>query len=377
MVCAIQAGHTATHVTGKSVFDSNKATASLVAAASDKSFEKLVAAVSEPLREMERELMRLNEHLPKGDPDPPPITIIPDPDEPGRSPSWYHRRLNNILRLVVEDGEFPRDDLRHCEQFHSFQGFCLGNLIALPKTARAVEKKLNSLAWRFDARSYRRVGLRGFLRFSDADFHTMFAYPQPFFRSVLPMRGLTWQEPPEPREGQSAAAECFLRKHTRTLHRMLAIRYARLPADIDFEDEVLLRYRRRVLARYEKESQPFDWMMPNVKTLCHLLMWYLMHFQKANDRPVNAAAIIARAVAVARRLRRRIARMHGEWEAGRIGVKVRRSHGCVVRRMQRLGRPVTLRELARGLKNQRLDGLQPMVDRLVRHGVLVAAPVFG
>ena len=110
-------------------------------------------------------------------------------------------------------------------------------------------------------------------------------------------------------------------------------------------------------------------MLPVLKNLPALLVWYLLQFEHYRSALAQELAIVRHAFAMARKLRQRAMALYNDCEAANQARARLDLANKLVARLRRLGRASTRWELARGLDDQRKEVVAPVIDRLLVNGV--------
>ena len=106
-------------------------------------------------------------------------------------------------------------------------------------------------------------------------------------------------------------------------------------------------------------------MLPVLKNLPALLVWFLLQFERYHNTLVQEQAAVRHAFAAARKLQQRAMALYNDCEAANQARDRLELATKLVARLRKLGRPGTRRDLVRGLNHQRMDVVAPVIDHLL------------
>ena len=379
LICACTAAHTAgprLDFEGRTEFDPLPAP-TLIAEAGHTGFHQAVRAATGPLLEIQRD--RIARH---GEPDEsvfrkPPMSLrekisavihwdqskhIPCLRNPARDLN-PDTQPDGPVRFVLE-GALPVKPVEYLKRCHLYSALSVAEIETLPSSHRWREARLCRIL--AAVRGYRegRISIRGFMRFSREDLEWLLANGSSLIVNLLPFEA---PEAPRPLPVDSQGAEKpeFADLHQTALRRIVDLRFARAECDVDFRNVQADHRFRKLREGYRSEHRAVAHVDTMSLVLPDLFVWYVLQLAESAGLDIDEQELAGRAIATARRLRRRVAVFHDRRKAARHNRERLALATKLVARMRSLDRRCKRRDLARGFDNQRLDRLGPLIDRLV------------
>lgn len=403
LICACAAAHAAGPrlvFEGRTEFDHLPAP-TLIAEAGYTGFYQAVRAAIEPLLAIQRD--RIAQH---GEPDEkvfrkPPMSLPEKINAEILSDGCrFFPHLRNPARDLVPDkqpagpvrfvleGALPAEPVEFLKRCHLYSALSVAEIEKLPVSRRSREARLGRIVRAVSGYHRGLISIRGFMRFTREDLDWMLANDRDLIHMTLPF---DVQEAPRPVPpvDQTDEQPAFARFHEATLRRLIDLRFTRAECDADFRSAGARRMHttapgptpmdfrsaeahhwfQKLRERYRSE----DYLVAHVDKMCLILpdlfAWYALQLAQSAGLDIDEQELAGHAIAAARRLRRQVAGFYDRHEAVRRARQRLALAPKLVARMRSLNRPCKRRDLARGFDNQRLDRLDPPIDRLVKIGV--------
>lgn len=276
---------------------------------------------------------------------------------------------HDVVKFLME-GKMPKMMFRALKNYHQHTAVFAGEVDELPQTAQARENRLDAIGSMSNGYWHGRFAIRGFIRLSKEDLDWSLTKRNCFTCDTLPISSME-ADAVDQSTNAPGAKEGFERLHRLTVRRALRLRFDRANPMVYFSDEAAAENHRIQGDSYMREMPAVSHLISLSGDLYHLIVWYLLHLTMATSVRIEPAEITCHALGAARRLRRRIAEIRDGHSAILIGREKQRRMLQLLHRMERLGRPSTPRDLARGFDKQKMSVINPMIDFLVEHHVFI------
>ena len=270
--------------------------------------------------------------------------------------------------LFVLEGTLPAKPLKFLKTCHLYSALSVAEVEELPHSDRSREIRLRKISSMIAGHLNGKVSIRGFMRFASGDLEWMVKNCRYLMINLLPVESLV-DGTPDPLESKAGERQEFDRLHRTALRRILELRFSRKDCAIGLNSGEADRRFRILREGYRAEACAVSHKNSVSLILPDLFVWYLLHLNKSDWLQIDEMEIVEHAFAVSRRLRRRVAVFYDRHIAILRARQRMALATKLVARMQRLARPCTRRDLARGLDNQGMDVIGPVIDLLVALGV--------
>ena len=290
----------------------------------------------------------------------------PDPQGRDINPDKQER---GYVRFLSE-GPTPDNPVEYLRKCHFYTALSVGVAETIPQLYRARERRLNRLASVVSGCGYRdKVSLRGFLRFCRKDLEWLTENKKALLFNTLPVES-PGGDSQDALPAETAEVREFSRLHRSALRRVLELRFLRKECDVDFSNGDVGGRFRQSRDCYQKLVGPLSSVCKTTQILPDLFVWYFLQLGKSAWLTIDEEEIAEHAIAAARRISRRVAGYYDQHSAVKHARKRLALANKVVARMRQLPLPCKRREIARGLDNQRMEIVAPMIDELVDLGVI-------
>lgn len=276
---------------------------------------------------------------------------------------------DGAVRFLLE-GRPPVKPHKFLEEYHLHAVVALLEIRRLPQTVKARENRLEAIESMVHGFRRGQVWIRGFLRLSRKDLEWALESTRYLRWVSLPVGGTEGSRPDAPARDEGGKL-AFDRIHGVALREVLRLRFSRekLKPVAGFRDGEAAAHFGVLRETYLQEMYSVSHLAPMCRILPDLFVWYLLRLLKSSYAKADEMEVAAQAITAARIIRWKVAVIYDWHDALGIGRKRRALALKLVSRMQRLGGSCKRRELARGLDNQRMDMITPMIDLLIRHEV--------
>lgn len=269
--------------------------------------------------------------------------------------------------LFVLEGKVPAKPVKFLKKCHLYSALSVAEIEELPLVDKSRRKRISEIATSMAGRFRGKVTIRGFMRFTNEDLEWMVSNTLLLLTKTLPVESLEVCKPVA--LASKAKVQEFDRLHRTVLRRILELRFSRADCGVDFRCEETGRQFQKLRECYRAEDCAVSHLDRTSVILPDLFVWYLLQLNKSEWLEIDEMEIAEHAIAVARRLRRRVAGFYDRQYAVTRARKRLALATKLVARMQRLAKPCTRRELARGFDDQRIEVIGPVIDWLVSLGV--------
>ena len=273
------------------------------------------------------------------------------------------------VRFIVE-GKLPQMPYKALFRCHHHTAMSVGEIEELPRTRRAKELRTDQLSGIVSGYNLRKYAIRGFMRFSAEDLDWLFTERASLAYSTLHLRNECREMPVGDKYKEEVKAG-FDRIHRKTARHIMRCRYDDSEWDVDFGDDQAALVHEQLGEAFTKDCESVFNGVLKSGVIYYLIVWYLLQLKQASGIQIEPMDIVLRSHEVACRLRRRYAAIQDHYDAVRAGRLKRKQVLRVLERMLRLGVPSTPRDLVRGLNEQRMGKIRPLIDFLLEHHILI------
>ena len=291
-----------------------------------------------------------------------------------------HVRYEALTRArFLWPGEFPTKPEKELAGFHLGSAFATGALERLPRTDRARDIRVNTMRQAMTGVSLKTSdrhavtrdstgSIRGIIRFMSDDLEWLVRSRPDFMLSVLPLVGVGGQPQIPLEDSASQVTEFDLDRRT-VLYSVLELRRESVPCDAEFRNKEAEAEFVKQKAAYNDEARALSYPSHATVALPDLFAWYLLQLCEASNTRPEETEIVQMAFSTARELRQRAEDFYSLRSAVGNARERLMLAAKLVERMRELDKPCKRRELVRGLNNQRMDILGPVIESLLGLGV--------